>query len=263
MTNKTKDTIYTLQEKLNALEMRGAGQFSPFAFHYCRKLCQKLEKNRSDNHAAIKKISDKINALDLDFNEAYSFAASQLKTLIINTEKHAELKQALETGRFQEISKNALRVRHAEAYTAQIATPIQSLTKRLNSLSQDRAHKDQSDNLDSFLQQADSELANSFEGDAQVHPADTPQILQSMQLFKQSQQQFSSEHLVQQAIADSPENPGPLNPHMLTIRSLTLMQELSPKYLERFVSYIDTVNWLEQNSGKVLSKAKKSDTGTI
>ncbi|HSW05521.1 DUF2894 domain-containing protein, partial [Aquabacterium sp.] len=37
--------------------------------------------------------------------------------------------------------------------------------------------------------------------------------------------------------------------HALVLRSLTLMRELSPDYLSRFMSHIDALLWLEQANG--------------
>jgi hypothetical protein len=48
--------------------------------------------------------------------------------------------------------------------------------------------------------------------------------------------------------ASLPENAGPLNSQHLVHRSLLLMRELSPEYLERFVGYIDALQWLEQSN---------------
>ena len=49
-----------------------------------------------------------------------------------------------------------------------------------------------------------------------------------------------------QAIAQGPESPGPLNPQMLMIRSLTTLRDFSPAYSNRFVSYLDTLLWLDE-----------------
>jgi hypothetical protein len=64
-----------------------------------------------------------------------------------------------------------------------------------------------------------------------------------------------SNRLVTRAIQDRPENPGPLNGQMLATRSLTELRRLSPEYLYRFVSYIDTMLWLQQaGADKIESK---------
>jgi len=51
---------------------------------------------------------------------------------------------------------------------------------------------------------------------------------------------------VQRSLEHSPENAGPLNSSSLVHRSLTLMREVSPGYLQQFMSYVDALSWLEQ-----------------
>ncbi|MFZ2387771.1 MAG: DUF2894 domain-containing protein, partial [Polaromonas sp.] len=38
--------------------------------------------------------------------------------------------------------------------------------------------------------------------------------------------------------------------HMLVLRSLALMRKLSPDYLQRFLSHVDTLLWLDQANQK-------------
>ena len=47
----------------------------------------------------------------------------------------------------------------------------------------------------------------------------------------------------------SPSDAGPLNSATLVHRSLALMAELSPGYLQHFLSYADTLSWLERMGG--------------
>ena len=68
----------------------------------------------------------------------------------------------------------------------------------------------------------------------------------TVQFFKRTWSRLSADQRLAQARATLPENAGPLNSHHLVHRSLTLMRELSPEYLERFVGYIDALQWLEQ-----------------
>lgn len=62
---------------------------------------------------------------------------------------------------------------------------------------------------------------------------------------------------VAQAIEQAPKNAGPLNSHMLVLRSLELMRDISPDYLNRFVSYIDPLLWLDQAESKSRPAPKK------
>ena len=68
----------------------------------------------------------------------------------------------------------------------------------------------------------------------------------TLQFFKRTWSRLSAEQRLAQSRASLPENAGPLNSQHLVHRSLTLMHALSPEYLERFVGYIDALQWVEQ-----------------
>jgi hypothetical protein len=76
----------------------------------------------------------------------------------------------------------------------------------------------------------------------------------SVQRFRETWAHIATEHQVARATARAPDNAGPLNSHMLVLRSLALMQDLSPDYLRRFLSHLDTLLWLEKASPKAASK---------
>ncbi len=68
----------------------------------------------------------------------------------------------------------------------------------------------------------------------------------TVQFFKRTWSRLSADQRLAQSRAALPENAGPLNSQHLVHRALTLMHGLSPEYLERFVGYIDALQWLEQ-----------------
>ena len=74
-------------------------------------------------------------------------------------------------------------------------------------------------------------------------PAADPKTLQ---FFQRTWSRLSATQRLAQSRASLPENAGPLNSQHLVHRSLTLMQSLSPEYLERFVAHVDALQWLEQ-----------------
>ena len=61
---------------------------------------------------------------------------------------------------------------------------------------------------------------------------------------------------VRRSLQHSPENAGPLNSSSLVHRSLTLMREVSPGYLQQFMSYVDALSWLEQLNDRGVLAAK-------
>jgi len=78
-----------------------------------------------------------------------------------------------------------------------------------------------------------------------------------VQQFRKTLSKLSVQKQVSHAIAQAPQNAGPINSHMLVLRSLGLMRELSPDYLNRFMAYVDTLLCLEE-AGKAKSLTKKS-----
>jgi hypothetical protein len=70
---------------------------------------------------------------------------------------------------------------------------------------------------------------------------------------------LSADKQVAQALAQAPKNAGPINSHMLMLRSLELMREISPDYLHRFISYADSLLRLEECAPKQAEKADKVD----
>ena len=69
--------------------------------------------------------------------------------------------------------------------------------------------------------------------------------MKSVQRFRETWSRISAVDQVDKAIVRGPENAGPLNSHMLVLRSLGLMREISPDYLRRFLGQVETLLWLE------------------
>lgn len=82
--------------------------------------------------------------------------------------------------------------------------------------------------------------------------------LKSAQRFRETWSLLCAENEVTQAVERGPENAGPLNSHMLVLRTLRLMRDLSPDYLRRFLSHTDTLLWLEQAHGRLKEPAGKT-----
>jgi hypothetical protein len=90
-------------------------------------------------------------------------------------------------------------------------------------------------------------------------PPENPRI----QAFKKQLSQISVQKQVTQAMAQAPQNAGPINSHMLVLRSLALMRDISPDYLNRFMAHVDTLLCLEEaGTGKVKPKKAASAAKT-
>lgn len=82
--------------------------------------------------------------------------------------------------------------------------------------------------------------------------------MKSVRQFSEVWSKISAEQQVVQALHRGPENAGPLNAHKLMLRSLSLMRSLSPDYLRRFMSQMDSLLWLDQANSKVPSPAART-----
>jgi hypothetical protein len=121
--------------------------------------------------------------------------------------------------------------------------------------------------FDEFLRQQEDDLVATFSDPVAPNASQTgsresakPGELKSVGRFRESLLKRNADKLVTQAIENAPENPGPLNPQILVIHSLATMRDLSPHYMHRFVSYIDTLLWLEQ-ANKQTESAAANKTG--
>jgi hypothetical protein len=72
-----------------------------------------------------------------------------------------------------------------------------------------------------------------------------PEELASVRRFRRAWDRSHALDRLADAAARRPANAGPLNSHMLVLRSLDLMRALSPDYLRRFLVQIEALQWLE------------------
>jgi hypothetical protein len=70
--------------------------------------------------------------------------------------------------------------------------------------------------------------------------------LKSVQFFRNTWSKLSAEKQVTRALEQAPKNAGPINSHVVALRSLSLMRDTAPDYLNRFTTYVDTLLSLEQ-----------------
>ncbi len=75
-------------------------------------------------------------------------------------------------------------------------------------------------------------------------PSPRPE-LKSVGRMRKTLSRLKVRQQLSQALAQPPEHAGPINSQMLVLRSLALMQDISPEYLHRFMSHVDALMTLE------------------
>lgn len=87
-------------------------------------------------------------------------------------------------------------------------------------------------------------------------PASAPAIapprreLKALSELRAQQARQAMDQLIDEAIARTPEDAGPMNPHRLVTRAIRQMRALSPAYAHHFAGYVDTLLWLERMGKK-------------
>jgi hypothetical protein len=84
---------------------------------------------------------------------------------------------------------------------------------------------------------------------AVIAPGDAPAELKALRYFRATWSKLIVERQVSQSLAKLPANAGPLNSQRLVLRALEQLREVSPAYLERWMSYVDALLWLDQAGG--------------
>jgi hypothetical protein len=82
-----------------------------------------------------------------------------------------------------------------------------------------------------------------------VHRPSSYPELEVLDYFREIWSKVSTERQLRQSLEQVPGNAGPLNSSSLVHRSLSLMRELSPGYLQQFLSYVEALSWIEQMNG--------------
>ncbi|MGI4846703.1 MAG: DUF2894 domain-containing protein [Janthinobacterium lividum] len=85
--------------------------------------------------------------------------------------------------------------------------------------------------------------------------------LKTLRQFRNTWAKLSADKQVAQALVQAPKNAGPVNSHMLVLRSLELMREISPDYLNRFISYADALLCLDGVDKEKPAAARKAKVG--
>ena len=90
----------------------------------------------------------------------------------------------------------------------------------------------------------------SVEGGGGLGAGQSTQVeLKAVQQFRSTWARLSVDRQLARSQAQVPDNPGPLNSHLLVLRALQEMQAVSPACLGHFMAYADALLWLDQATG--------------
>jgi DUF2894 family protein len=201
-------------EALAALEARGVDRFDPVRFRYIQSLAQRsLQQNSTVAALLVEKATRAIETYQSRWSDQSAKIAALLeKTAEQQPAQTEQLASLFEAGNFSAVKRLARRQPIPGKENS-----FAALTERL---------------------QAAADTDGKLPGDSQE--------LKSVRYFRDALQRQHADRLVSHGLRDAPEDAGPLNPQKLALQSLAIMRDISPAYLGHFVSYLDTLFWLEK-----------------
>lgn len=240
---------------INTMQDSGVNKFDPARFAYIQSLANKL----SDQPALIagllvERLVKSIAELNNDFRSAQQKAQATIRQVALNNPQLAgKLESVYKTGDLRAIERLVKRTQRQQHFQQTIVA-LQGLTHQL-SKREIQAKTPAESSIDDFLQAQEQEMLE----DCGIQDfREGHQELRALKYFRESWVKDHAERVLEQAVQSLPTDAGPLNSQKLAIKSLAAMQELSPEYVNRFVSYMDTLLWLEQQGmpGKFNLKRK-------
>ena len=205
--------------EISCLREAGAGRFDPVGLYYLHTLAERTDGQTNKVKGILE---GKLSQALMVFRERFFQAQRQTQGDIAHTAPHpastaAELQRLLEAGDFKAVRQTLEAMK-----PGQPPSPLSELSRYLarQSAAQSHVHRD---------------------GPGGLHSE-----LKATQFFRTTWSKLSVGKRVTHELDHAPKNAGPINSHMLVLRSLTKMRDISPDYLARFTSYVDTLLNLDQ-----------------
>jgi len=248
------DVLDKLSERLQTLAESGAGNFSPQRFYHLQLMAEKAQA--ANARVSLIVGNNALASLALyadDFNRAKIQAVAAVEKLASDYPDAAEqLRALLDDGRLNEIEQLKLRL------SARQSSPFLALSERLNQqqIALQRVETPQS--FTDVIAAQQKKVLEQFDvvADTEEIGNDAP-VLKAFLGFKKFKEKYDTDKLVEQLINERPANMGPLNPHSLLVKSIESMRDLSPHYVSRFITYIDTLLRLEDAGKKPAKRRRK------
>jgi hypothetical protein len=213
-----------------SLRTTGAARFDPVRLHYIEVLAKRAAAHRGSVKRMLDaKLAQALAAFNKRFEQAQCDAREAVSRAVAQY-PHAsgDLQRLFVASDFKGLQRYI-----ATLETSAQGTSLGGLVRQLEQHSPESAH-------------------TRLDANAGSRPE-----LKTIRNFRNTWSKLSADKQVIQALEQAPKNAGPINSHMLVLRSLALMRDISPDYLNRFMSYADTLLCLEQCEKEKLDKPKK------
>ena len=209
-----------------ALRERGAHLYDPVRMRYIEALARSAEERTGELRQLLdRKLAAAVAAYELDFEAARAPAAETVQQTAARFPEAADaLQQLYASGDFRAIRRLRSRLEDGRK-----ATSLGELLEHIDRDAAGTSHRPRA---------------------GASRPLGAPPAeLKALRDFRSTWAQLSVERQLSRSLARAPVKPGPLNSHSLVLRALKQMQDNSPAYLMRFMSYVETLQALERLGG--------------
>jgi hypothetical protein len=224
---------------IESLRMTGAAQFDPARMHYIEALARRAGAQRENVRRLLEpKLAQAMAVLKERFerarHEAGEAAAHSMQRYPLAA---GDVQQHLQGRDFRGVHRLAATLKSREEVAL-----LTALVRQLEQQAEQHSMQDAATHPDAQAR-AKNEVHNQASAGARTE-------LKTIRKFRKTWAKLSVDIQVTQALEQAPKNAGPINSHMLVLRSLALMREVSPDYLNRFMSYADTLLALDQSEAE-------------
>ena len=228
---------------LASVRDEGGDRFDAAGWHYLDTLARRAAAHEgSVRHILEAKLERALAAFAERFAQARSAAAELLAaTAAKHPQATAELQRLFAGGDFQ-----SLRHLRATLEARAQCAPLTQLVSQLESV------------VPGAPGHSAVQLATQHATSHTTAPVSPALELKTVRESRATWARMSVDKQLALAMKQAPANAGPINSHMLVLRSLAMMQDISPDYLSRMVSYVDTLLSLDPGETVVPVKRKKA-----
>lgn len=233
-TDAPPDASADITELIASLRAAGADRFDPVRLHYIEALARRAVAHQG----GIKRMLDaKLAQALAAFKERFELAQSEARETVARSVQqypHAvsELQRFCDAGDFKGLRRFVATL-HASEQTASLSGLVRQLEQHAP------------ENTENTAARSDGNAAPRSE-------------LKTIRNFRNTWAKLSVDKQVARALQQAPANAGPINSHMLVLRSLAMMRDISPDYLNRFITYADTLLCLDQGEKEKPAAPKKA-----
>ena len=217
---------------IDALRARGADRLDPVRFRFIEALARRSAAERGDARRVLDgRLATVLDEYTARFDQTQTRAGETLACTVAQFPDAADRLDAIyRAGNFRELRQFIASLQDRYRYGAR-ALP---------------------DLLSHIQQHSPQNLPVNGAGEA-LKPREE---LTALAYFRNTWSRLNVDQQLARALAQAPENAGPLNSHLLVLQSLKLMRDISPEYLRRFMAYADALLWLDQadSSNKTVQK---------